>query len=146
MENIVYKIENGYPIIDYPPALDETFKAGTKEIVDGVEVFTPQELQDAITGLVIEQAKGELKQAKEVAKANIKVTTSNGNTFDGNMEARVNMQNAITASEILGQTTTNWKLADNSAITVDVTEIKEALALSIQECGRIVMVTSIEEL
>lgn len=48
MENIVYKIENGYPIIDYPPALDKTFLAGTKEVIDGVEVFTPQELQDAI--------------------------------------------------------------------------------------------------
>ena len=45
---IYYKIENGYPIIDYPPALDETFKAWTKEIIDGVEVFTPQELQDAV--------------------------------------------------------------------------------------------------
>lgn len=106
----------------------------------------PEELKEALAQEAIEQAKGELKQAKEVAKANIKVTTSNGNTFDGNMEARVNMQNAITASEILGQTTTNWKLADNSVITVDVTEIKEALALSIQECGRIVMVTNIEEL
>jgi len=51
MENIVYKIENGYPIIDYPPALDETFKAGTKEVIDGVEVFTPQELQDAVNSL-----------------------------------------------------------------------------------------------
>ena len=47
MKNIVYKIVNGYPIIDYPPAIDETFLEGTKEIIDGVEVFTPQELQDA---------------------------------------------------------------------------------------------------
>lgn len=47
MENIVYKIDNGYPIIDYPPAIDETFLAGTKEEIDGVIKFTPQELQDA---------------------------------------------------------------------------------------------------
>ena len=44
---IVYKIENGYPIIDTLPAIDETFLAGTK---DG-DVYTPQELQDAIDAL-----------------------------------------------------------------------------------------------
>ena len=46
------------------------------------------------------QQEVELKQAKEKAKANITVTTANGNTFDGNSEARLNMQNSIAASEI----------------------------------------------
>ena len=66
MENIFYKIENGYPIIDYPPALDETFKAGTKEVVDGVEVFTPQELQDAINA---NKANEDLQNQIQEAKA-----------------------------------------------------------------------------
>ena len=66
MENIVYKIVDGYPIIDYPPALDETFKAGTKEIIDGVEVFTPQELQDAINA---NYAKEDLQNQIQEAKA-----------------------------------------------------------------------------
>lgn len=92
------------------------------------------------------QQEVELKQAKEKAKANITVTTANGNTFDGNSEARLNMQNSIAASEITSITETRWKLTDNSIVTVNVTEIKEALALSIMECGRIVMATSIEEL
>lgn len=60
MENIVYKIVDWYPIIDYPPALDETFKEGTKEEIDGVEVFTPQELQDAVNAIKLEE---ETKQA-----------------------------------------------------------------------------------
>ena len=47
MEKIVYKIENGYPIIDYPPAIEEGYLAGTKEVIDGVIRFTPQELQEA---------------------------------------------------------------------------------------------------
>lgn len=65
MENIFYKIENGYPIIDYPPALDETFKAGTKEVTDGVEVFTPQELQDAINANKVKEGlQNQIQEAK----------------------------------------------------------------------------------
>lgn len=134
-----YKIENNQLQVGQGTVIPDGFI----EYTVGQE---PEELKEALALEAIEQAKGELKQAKEVAKASIKVTTSNGNVFDGNRESRVNMQNVITASEILGQTTADWKLADNSVVTVDIAEIKEALALSIQECGRIVMVTSIEEL
>ena len=134
-----YKIENNQLQVGQGTVIPDGFI----EYTVGQE---PDELKEALALEAIEQARVELKQAKEVAKASIKVTTSNGNVFDGNMESRVNMQNVITASEILGQTTADWKLADNSVVTVDIAEIKEALALSIQECGRIVMVTSIEEL
>ena len=88
----------------------------------------------------------EFKQSKELALNSITVTTTNGNTFDGNETARGNMTSAILASEVIGKTEDTWKLADNTSAVITITELKEALALSIQEVGRIVMTTSKEEL
>ena len=86
------------------------------------------------------------KAAKELALNSITVTTTNGNTFDGNETARGNMTSAILSSEVIGKTEDTWKLADNTSAVITITELKEALALSIQEVGRIVMTTSKEEL
>ena len=91
------------------------------------------------------QAKIELKADKELALNSITVTV-NGNSFDGNETARGNMSSAILSAEIIGKTEDTWKLADNTSVVITITELKEALALSIQEVGRIVMVTSKEEL
>lgn len=91
------------------------------------------------------QAKIELKAAKELALNSITVTV-NGNTFDGNETARGNMSSAILSAEIIGKTEDTWKLADNTSVVITIDELKQALALSIQEVGRIVMVTSKEEL
>ena len=91
------------------------------------------------------QAKIELKAAKGLALNSITVTV-NGNSFDGNETARGNMSSAILSAEVIGKTDDTWKLADNTSAVVTVQELKEALALSIQEVGRIVMVTSKEEL
>ena len=91
------------------------------------------------------QTKIELKAAKELALNSITVTV-NGNSFDGNETARGNMSSAILSAEIIGKTEDTWKLADNSEVIVPIGDLKEALALSIQEVGRIVMVNSIEEL
>ena len=88
----------------------------------------------------------EFKQAKTNALNSITVTTTNGNTFDGNETARGNMTSAILSAEIIGKTEDTWKLADNTSAVITISELKEALALSIQEVGRIVMVTSKEEL
>ena len=91
------------------------------------------------------QTKIELKVAKELALNSITVTV-NGNSFDGNETARGNMTSAILSAEVIGKTEDTWKLADNTSAVITITELKEALALSIQEVGRIVMVNSIEEL
>ena len=91
------------------------------------------------------QTKIELKAAKELALNSIMVTV-NGNSFDGNETARGNMTSAILSAEVIGKTDDTWKLADNTSAVVTVQELKEALALSIQEVGRIVMVTSKDEL
>ena len=91
------------------------------------------------------QTKIELKAAKELALNSITVTV-NGNSFDGNETARGNMSSAILSAEVIGKTEDTWKLADNTSAVITIVELKEALALSIQEVGRIVMVTSKEEL
>lgn len=80
-----------------------------------------------------------LKQTeKDYRLQTIKVTTTNGNVFDGNETARNNMLSAITSAEFIGKTEEYWKLADNSTVLVQLPELKEALALAIQEVGRIV--------
>lgn len=99
--------------------------------------FTEEELES--------QRLAELKRAKTDALTKI-VVEVNGKAFDGNEPARLNMISAIQASELLGVTDNAWKLADNSVATVTVDELKQTLALAIQEVGRIVMVESIEEL
>ena len=91
------------------------------------------------------QTRIELKAAKELALNSITVTV-NGNSFDGNETARGNMSSAILSAEIIGKTEDTWKLADNTSAVITITELKEALALSIQEVGRIAMVTSMEKL
>lgn len=67
------------------------------------------------------------------------VTTAAGHSFDGNETARTNMLSAITAAEIIGQTESDWKLADNTIAHITLDELKEALALSIQRVGEIVL-------
>ena len=77
------------------------------------------------------------KQAKLEALATLAVTTTAGNVFDGDDVARSDMMAAIQASEILGITSSNWKLADNSWKLIELAELKEALALAIQAKGTI---------
>ena len=93
----------------------------------------------------IERIKSELKSAKKIALDNI-VVDVDGKLFDGNETARLNIMSAIQASELVRLNETGWKLADNTAVLVNLAELKTALALSIQEVGRIVMVTKIEDL
>ena len=80
-----------------------------------------------------------LKQTeKNYRLQTIVVTTQNGNTFDGNETARNNMMSAVMSAELINKTEKYWKLADNSTKLVSLDELKEALALSIQEVGNIV--------
>ena len=102
---------------------------------------TAEEIELANT----ERIKSGLKSAKLIALDNI-VVDVDGKLFDGNETARLNIMSAIQASELFGLNETGWKLADNTAVLVNLAELKMALALSIQEVGRIVMVTKIEDL
>jgi hypothetical protein len=65
------------------------------------------------------------------------ITTSYGNIFDANTQARVDLSTAITASDITGQVETIWRLANNNEVLVSVTELKEALVLALQEYAKV---------
>jgi hypothetical protein len=79
-----------------------------------------------------------LPPSKAEQLATITVTTQSGKIFDGNETARTDILSALTTGELIGATSTNWKLADNTVAIVTRDELLEALALAIQEKGRIV--------
>ena len=101
--------------------------------------------QEELDKVNLDNLKVELKSAKKIALDNI-VVDVDGKLFDGNETARLNIMSAIQASELFTLNETGWKLADNTAVLVNLAELKMALALSIEEVGRIVMVTKIEDL
>ena len=86
-----------------------------------------------------EQLQAEAKQAKELALSSITVTTQSGKVFDGKDIDQQRMLSAIMSADVVGITETYWKLADNSVAMVTLMELKEALALSIQALGVIIM-------
>ena len=101
--------------------------------------------QEELDKINLDNLKVGLKSAKKIALDNI-VVDVDGKLFDGNETARLNIMSAIQASELIRLNETGWKLADNTVVLVNLDELKMALALSMQEVGRIVMVTKIEDL
>jgi hypothetical protein len=81
----------------------------------------------------------EAKEAKLQALQQITVTTTSGKVFDGRDIDQQRMVSAIMSADVVGITETYWKLADNSVAMVTLDELKEALALSIQALGVIIM-------
>jgi hypothetical protein len=77
-----------------------------------------------------EQLREEWKQNRAELVAEIKVTTSAGNTFDGDEESQGRMARAILGLQTVPGGTVNWVLADNSVIDASAAELTEALALS----------------
>jgi len=77
------------------------------------------------------------KANKESLVSNIIVTTTTGKTFDGDEISQDRMLRASSIASITGQTTTQWKLADNTIVEVTLEELKEALVLAGQEMSRI---------
>lgn len=75
------------------------------------------------------------KNERAEAVAAIKVTVD-GMVFDGDEIAQSRMARALTAAEAAGQTSTVWVLADNTIATVTKAQLAQALALSMQEMGK----------
>ena len=84
-----------------------------------------------------EQLDVEAKQAKQAMLDTITITTTSGKVFDGREKDIPLMSGAINVSSILGVTSTQWKLHDNSVAIITLDELKEALALSMQAIGAI---------
>ena len=85
------------------------------------------------------QATATAKQEMLTALANLTVTTTAGNTFDGHDEARNNMLSALREGDRTGETeTVFWILTDNSLLTpCTYAELEEAHGLAIRKKGAI---------
>lgn len=77
-----------------------------------------------------EQVRSEWKAQRAAAVSAITVTTTAGNTFDGDETSQGRMARAIIALGTTPDGTVNWVLADNTVITATATELTEALALA----------------
>jgi len=74
-----------------------------------------------------------LKLARNGYLRTMNVTTESGKIFDAHIEARLNIREAISASELTGLTSTVWKMADDTIDTVTLDELKEASLLALQK-------------
>ena len=79
-----------------------------------------------------EQIEAEAKAERLKQLEVLTVTTTNGNTFDANNQARLDMSNGIQVSEILNVTQTVWRMADDTEVLIQIAELKEALAKALQ--------------
>lgn len=77
------------------------------------------------------------KQERAAVVKAIKVTTSSGNTFDGDEESQGRMARAILGLQSSAAPSVTWVLADNTAIQVTQEELQEALALAGAEQARL---------
>lgn len=78
------------------------------------------------------------EESKQEKLSKITVTTQSGITFDGNEAARTNIMGALKVAEITGQTSTNWKVANNDLVPVTIQDLEEALTLAMLAVGRTV--------
>ena len=78
------------------------------------------------------------KTEKEYRLQNIVVTTINGNEFDGNDLSQSRMVSAIMSAKASGKFELQWKLANNKIVLIQIEELEEALALSIDKVGEII--------
>ena len=99
----------------------------------------PEFTEEELVAIAEAEATRLAKQAKELALASITVTTQSGKVFDGKDLDQQRMVSAIMSADVVGITETYWKLADNSVAMVTLLELKEALSLSIQALGVIIM-------
>ena len=97
------------------------------EIVDGLLIHND---------LSTAKLEADRKETRLRSVLNIKVTINN-KVFDGDEKSQDRMLRAINIAAITGQTTTRWKLADNSKVEITLEELKEELSLAGQEMSRI---------
>lgn len=79
---------------------------------------------------ILEQNRSVAKLLRQASVEKIVVTTSAGNTFDGDEISQNRMARAILALQATGGHGVSWVLTDNSVIQASVAELTEALALA----------------
>ena len=137
MEILTVKLQDdGYLVngnISVPDAEDNGHYHMVQAWIEEGNTPEPQYTQEELNTI----AGSEAKQTKLKALSKITVTTSNGNTFDGDHIARGDMNSVLASSSTLEILEIEWKMADNTWVTVGLDEIREALALSILSKGDI---------
>lgn len=141
-ENTIIDVEIDHPIHGWIPY---TFKSAD------VDESADAEIRDYLVTAVIgdytpplqaeldAQTAVNLLQAKKEALSSITVTTSNGNTFDGDETARGDMLSVLREADRTGETTTAfWVLADNTLLQpCTYAELEEAHSLAIRRKGEV---------
>ena len=89
------------------------------------DVYSPDKIEGA-------------KAQREEASNKMTVTISSGKVLYADHIARFNILAGISAAEFLAQTTSEWRLADNTIQTVTLDELKEANAIALQQFGNLV--------
>ena len=79
----------------------------------------------------------EKKRQRQAIVDAIQVTTASGKVFDGNEDAQSRMSRAIQTAQIANIPSTTWVLANNVPTTVTLSELQEALVLSMQAMGAV---------
>lgn len=74
------------------------------------------------------QKRQAFKDSRQAAVDAIKVTTTAGNTFDGDETSQTRMSRAILVLSTGFAPSVPWVLADNTVIQADIAELTEALA------------------
>lgn len=98
----------------------------------------PVEISDTkVANMEAKVTEAEAKIAKQLALDSITVEVD-GMVFDGRDKDQVRMMAAIQASDILGMSKAEWKLADGTIKEINIDILELVLALSIQEVGRLV--------
>lgn len=77
-----------------------------------------------------EELRAQAKAARAAAVDAITVTTTAGNTFDGDETSQTRMARAILVLQATSTPSTIWVLADNTVIDATAAELTEALALA----------------
>lgn len=99
-----------------------------------IEVPTPpahgHDTWNGTTWIAAPPTREKLKAGRQIAVDNIKVTTTAGNTFDGDETSQTRMARAILVLSTGYAATIPWVLADNTTVEVDTAELTEALALA----------------
>ena len=134
--NMVRKLETNQ---EFPMVNSNIEYEAYKQWLSEGNIPEPEFTEEDLQANALAEATRVAKQAKELALASIKVTTTSGKVFDGRDIDQQRMVSAIMSADVVGVTSTQWKLADNTVATVTLVELKEALALSIQALGVIIM-------
>lgn len=123
-----HQIQNGIVVntivvdsLDVFPGLIEATHGGIGWLWDGDALMPPPQR---------EPTRDDLKAERDAAVAAIKVTTTAGNTFDGDEISQGRMARAILALSTGLAPSVSWVLADNSVIEATAAELTEALVLA----------------